>query len=69
LQEAKRRYPAATATLIIGVFWMVFIGEGTFGYLRSHFWPIMLGMGASAALGWIIVTLINRRLPHKGAVS
>ncbi len=70
LEEVRRRYPGATATLIIGVFWMVFIGEGTFGYFRSHVWLIVLGIVASAALGWIIVTLINhRRLPHKGTAS
>jgi heme A synthase len=68
LEQVRRRAPANTAILIIAVFWMVFIGEGTFGYLRSHFWMIVLGIGASAVVGWIAVTLINhRRLSHKGA--
>jgi hypothetical protein len=70
LEEVRRRAPANTAILIIAVFWMVFIGEGTFGYLRSHFGAIILGIAASAGLGWIVVTLINhRRLSHKGAAS
>lgn len=70
LEEVRRRAPANTAFLIVAVFWLVFIGEGTFGYFRSHFWMIMLGIAASAALGWIVVTLINhRRLSHKGAAS
>ena len=68
LEEIRRRAPANAAVLIIAVFWMVFIGEGTFGYLRSHFLMIALGIGASAVVGWIVVTLINhRRLSHKGA--
>jgi heme A synthase len=68
LEQVRRRAPANTAILIISVFWMVFIGEGTFGYLRSHLWMIVLGIGASAVVGWIAVTLINhRRLSHKGA--
>jgi hypothetical protein len=61
LEEVRRRAPANTAVLIIAVFWMVFIGKGTFGYLRSHFWLIMLGIAASVALGWIVVTLVNHR--------
>ncbi len=70
LEEVRRRAPANTAILIIIVFWMVFIGEGTFGYFRSHFWLIVLGIAASAVVGWIVVTLINhRRLSHKGAAS
>jgi|SRR5580704_9062805 hypothetical protein len=70
LEEMRRRYPAATAILVIAVFWMVFIGEGTFGYFRSHFWLIVLGIAASVVVGWIVVTLINhRRLSHKGAAS
>ena len=70
LEGIRRRAPANTAILIIAIFWIVFIGEGTFGYFRSHFWLIILGIAASAALGWIVVTLINhRRLSHKGAAS
>jgi hypothetical protein len=60
LRAAKRQDPAATVTLTIVVFWMVFIGDGTFGYFRSHFWLLILSVGVSAGLGWIVVILVHR---------
>lgn len=70
VQEMRKRYPASMATLVIAVFWIVFIGEGTFEYFRSHFWLIILGLATSVALGWIVVMLIkHRRLSHSGDAS
>lgn len=70
LEEIRKRAPANTAILIIAVFWMVFVGEGTFGYFQSHLWLIALGVAGSTVAGWIVVTLINhRRLSQKSSAS
>jgi hypothetical protein len=70
LQIVRRRYPRALVTFTIGLAWMVFLGGKRFGYFLSHSWVILLGIAASAVVGWIIVALINhRRLSDKGAAS
>jgi hypothetical protein len=69
-QALRRQYPGAGVTLIVGAAWLIFLSGRTFGFFLSHIWLIVLSIGASVAVGWIIVRLINhRRLPHKGSVS
>lgn len=67
LQSARRRYPRAIVTLIIGAPWLIFIGGKTFGYLHSHFLLIALGIGTSAVLGWIVLVLIKQWHRQNGA--
>jgi len=70
IQALTRQNARTAVTLVIGTFWLVFLGGKTFGYFLSHSWLILLGIGASAAVGWIIVTLMNHRNPPpKGAAS
>jgi peptidoglycan/LPS O-acetylase OafA/YrhL len=66
LSEVRRRYPAAVVTLIILMVWMIVIRSETFGDLRSHFWLVVLGLGASVGLLWAVPALIRRRW-HKSA--
>jgi hypothetical protein len=61
LKKLKRQYPGAVVTLVLTLAWMIFLGSRTFGYLRSHFEPVLVGVGASAALGWLITRMILRR--------
>ena len=68
LQSLRSRYPRAVVTLILGAFWMIFIGRHTFGYLRSHSWLITLGIAASVGFGWIILALVKRWPRHKGTM-
>jgi len=56
----RRQLPRTAVTLIIGASWLIFLGGRTFGYDRSHLWLILLGIGASAGLAWIVVALIER---------
>jgi hypothetical protein len=66
LREVRGRYPAAIVTLIILMVWMIVVRGETFGALRSHFWLVVLGLGASVAFLWAIPALI-RRLWRNGA--
>jgi hypothetical protein len=60
LREVKGRYPVAVVTLIILMVWMIVIRGETFGDLRSHFWLVVLGLGASVAFLWAVPALILR---------
>jgi hypothetical protein len=60
LREVKRRYPGAVATLIILMVWMIVIRGAKFGALRSHFWLVMLGLGASVGFLLAFPALIRR---------
>jgi hypothetical protein len=60
LREVKKRYPAAIVTLIILMVWMIVIRGETFGELRSHFWLVVIGLGASVGFLWAIPALIRR---------
>jgi hypothetical protein len=64
LRIVRGRYPKALVTFTIGLAWMVFLGGKTFGYLMSHFWLILSGVGASAGIGWMVLFLIDRHQQH-----
>jgi len=61
LRQARRRYPRAALTFIIGLAWMLFIGNSTFGFLRSHAWFILGGIAASVLFGWAVLEVIRRQ--------
>ena len=69
IEAARKGYPQAILTLIIGASWLIFIGSKTFLYLHSHLLPIILGIGASIGFGWVVVALVGRSRRHGGVAT
>jgi hypothetical protein len=56
----------ALLTLLLGGFWLVFIGTSTFGFLRMHRWSVLLGITGSFLLGFALVVAFRE---HRGVAE